>query len=280
MKRLLSLIESHSARVLGGLLVALLTGLAGPRAAHAAECIVECTSKAMCKVDNGESPEAPFAPGNIVRVKVCQRAHLHADDMSVAGLYQGERGPVQFTIKQPRATEAFGAQVPGIASAKCGIGGSCLEERDLRRKNEPGGMGADEVKFVHEGAPCALGLPCGLVMKPARMLSIFIAGGGTGSLGLTGTRGTDKSTSRYEMTGGHIDIPASALVAGGVYRYEFKAGDTAATGEFSVISGRMQRDIEDAIAESATQEPGAAALGTVRILLEENLVWDATQTAH
>jgi hypothetical protein len=269
--------------ILGLILVSLsAVAFAAPSVATAGaiDCFVQCSS-GNCVVTTPASKDGRrLAPnGASLHIEQCGEAKLEAA-AELQGQFMSARGMERFKV----ATEntPFAKLVPSIKNGICVASPKCMESRDRSRVPLVAGKGVDKVTSRRVGQPCELGLPCGPILRPAGALTFEVAGGPTsGRLRLTGVRG-NKSEQSIPLRGGRIEMPAGSLQPSGVYAYSLfdAAGTEVAAGEFSVLSGKIQADVEADMNALPGRGRGPATLDLIELLLDNELNWDAMRQAR
>jgi len=239
------------------------------------DCFVQCNS-GNCEV--GPPSNAQPAPtSRCIRtlakterpllVEACGDATLRSDGVLV-GLFMSPRGLERFKVAS--AHQPFAKLVPALSKGVCTGSPQCAEQRDRARVAAVGGKGIDGVASRRVGSPCALGLPCGAVLRPGGALAFDVQGGpASGRLRLIALRGGNGERV-VAMSDRRISLPAGSLQPGAAYAYSLfdAAGTEVAAGEFSVLSGKMQADVEADLAV-------LSSLDAIGVLLDNDLQWDA-----
>ena len=255
-----------------------------PVQAAVVDCFVICLGAGeTCDVATPAAKDPiPVTSAKRVHIERCREAAL-VRGTRLNGLFKSARGLEKFEIaaeKPGQRGQPFAALVRSLADGSCVTAFSCTESRDRVRLAAIGGKGIDASASRRVGSPCAWGLPCGTILRPSGSLTIELAAEGPadGRLRLSALRGAVGGL-EAPVASRRIALPAQALQAGAAYAYSLidTAGMEVAAGEFTVMSARMQTDVEADLDAARRGDPQGAALGVVEILLDNELYWDAMQ---
>ena len=241
----------------------------------AVDCMVVCRI-GTCKLDVAGQPMEVQQSQRLV--EKCLSAKL-LSDTALTVLFQSGRGLERFAVADKHKGTEFAQVEPRLKQAKCMNSPLCLESRDQARVAGVGGKGIDATASRRVGSPCAIGLPCGTILRPAAALPVQLADTAlAGQLQLRALRGASGSLS-LPVQGGTLTLPAGFLVAGAAYAYVLRdaAGTELAAGEFEVLSSRMQADVESDLAKASGPE---MALDRAEVLIDSKLYWDVSQAAR
>lgn len=256
----------------------------GPaQAATGPICVIQCMADPACQVGSPGSPTG-IAVRSVKRVEACDVASLISGG-GLQGIVDSPNGPKRFVIPSSATGKRFkDLHAALFATSSCGsVNPDCAEAADRARVAGVGGKGIDAVAAKRSGSPCALGLPCGTILLPASTLEVeLIAWPNDGSLRLRAVRGASGERS-LPVVQGRFQLPPGLLAAGAGYAYALvsASGAEVAAGEFSVLSARMQADVEsDLVAARPKNGDELSALDRVDVLLQNNLGWNASQIAR
>lgn len=262
---------------LSWLAVLLLAGLQGQVQASQVDCFVTCRS-GECKVDTAGGTRW-VKPNNTERIDACGTSRLTAAGQELEGRFRSARGIERFVVRD--AEKTFADLVPALARGLCTSSPACMESRDRARVAAVAGKGIGVDAARRVGAPCEIGLPCGLVMRPDGPMSVALQSGlQAGALRLVNLEsGTAREMAFRE---GRVEFPAGALAAGVAYAYSLRdaAGHEVAAGHFTVMSARMQADVDADLAALKASAPSPGSLEAIEILLDNQLDWDAQQRSR
>jgi hypothetical protein len=238
-------------------------------------CIVNTPAKAGIAVPAG--PKSTLIPH-------CAEASLLKGAV-LDGLYRSARGLENFRIKhdwRDKPAPLFSTLVPNLKNGRC-TGPACAESIDIARVAGVGGKGIDASGSRRVGQPCAIGLPCGAILRPGGALAFQMLpeAPASGRLQLTALRGARGSAS-VAVVDHRVELPPATLQGGAAYGYALfnEAGTEIAAGEFEVLSAKMQADVEADMADLKRKDPTLDSLAVIAILLDNKLEWDAFQAAR
>lgn len=259
------------------LLAAVLASMPGlaPAQSPPVDCQVICRS-AQCTVHADGKPQPVDSTPKLI--KECLSAKLVSDSLLTV-LFQSSRGLERFAVANKQQGTEFATVEPKLRQAKCMNSVLCLESRDQARVAGLGGKGIDATASRRVGSPCAIGLPCGTILRPAAALPVALADAALqGQLQLRAQRGASGSL-MLPVSAGTLTMPAGFLVAGAAYAYVLRdaAGTELAAGEFEVLSSKMQADVESDLAKTAGPDQ---ALDRAEVLIDSKLYWDVSQTSR
>jgi hypothetical protein len=208
----------------------------------------------------------------------CAKLRLLEQGEKIEGLLRG-RGRVQvFSVAK---NIDVGASVRHMGVPDCSYADrTCRDRRDVAMLAGRAGKAFDgPAGHKPAGSPCAIGLPCGLVLAPTQPWQ----------LRLEEPRAADAvlQIAALRIATGSIDVPVTAgraelapgfVRAGASYSYALKtrAGEVIAAGQFSVASAGIEADVR--AAEAAALAAGRAApTARLEALLANDLDWDVMQ---
>lgn len=259
------------------LAVLLLAGLQGQVQASQVDCFVTCRSGKCGVVTAGDT--RPVESKQTLRIDGCGTSRLAAAGQELEGRFRSARGIERFVVRD--AEKTFADLVPALARGLCTSSPACMESRDRTRVAAVAGKGIGVDAARRVGAPCEIGLPCGLVMRPDGPLSITLPSGPqAGALRLVNLE--SGASREIAVRDGRVELPAGALAAGVAYAYSLRdaAGHEVAAGNFTVMSARMQVDVDANLAALKARDPSPGSLEAIEILLDNQLDWDAQQRAR
>jgi len=253
------------------------------------ECVVRCAHGTECQV---ETPgKTVTVTAGVERLDACPRARLRkvvlpvravpgATGALLEGLVRSTTGVKRFAIGDKQVNQFFAEANPKLfANSSClGLMPQCAESRDQARTAAVAGKGIATLKFNRIGEPCAIGLPCGSVVRPANDLEIALQGFVQGRLRLAAI-GASGGAHDWPVEQGVLRLAAAALAAGTAYTYSLfdGTGKEIAAGGFEVISTKMQADVQADLDRIKAGDDAAAAFERLEILLDSGLLWDASR---
>lgn len=157
-----------------------------------------------------------------------------------------------------------------------GLSPPCGQARENARTAAKAGRGFDGASAITaKGEPCALALPCGLVLAPAGPWNVRLASPFDGRLRIAGHTAASGEIA-VSVAAGRFSLPAGRLVAGATYRYDLYDRDNraVASGEFTTASPRSSADVEMAMRQGVA-EGLPRRLALIDALVDNELHWDA-----
>jgi hypothetical protein len=260
----------------GPTLLALLLAFALRHASAAptdVDCFVQCRS-AACLLAGPGDPQTIEKGAKVKHLESCGKWRIGAADQVVEGRFRSARGVEQFVVSHPGRN--FAEAVPTLSKGLCSASRSCMESSDVARVAAVAGKGIGVGGGRRVGSPCAIGLPCGVVLRPVGALSIPLQS--SGDAGVLRVTNLDSGASQqFAVRAGLVELPPSAWLPGAAYAYSLQdaSGNVIAAGGFSVMSARMQADVEAELAALKARNPDAAGIDGIEILLDNELYWDA-----
>lgn len=246
-------------------------------------CFATCTDKDRgCSVPGAAKPDGkPIAPLDDARPQlIADCLQLKAADRSQPIKLAFRSGGKAVTA-MVQGGEAFSKKLASYQKLDCLIGDSPLCEAGAGPVPTRMGKAFDpDAPTEVAGQPCALALPCGKVGLAADG-SLRIRLGVTGLdgvLNLFPSRGQG-GTQAVEMASSSAFVPVGLLKPGETYRYRLvlRDGTTRASGEFSVLSQRAQRDSDAALEEAMKKNPGEQSQASIESLMLDGRDWEAFQ---
>jgi hypothetical protein len=255
----------------------LMAGLHGPARASQIDCFVSCRSGA-CEVHTAQGQRS-VKPGRVERIDACGQSRMAGAGQELEGRFRSARGTERFLVRE--ADKPFADLVPALTRGLCTSSPACMESRDRARVAAVAGKGIGVDAARRVGAPCETGLPCGLVLRPDGPMSIALqTGSQAGALRLVNAE--SGTTRTIAVRDSRVELPAGALAAGVAYAYSLldAAGQELAAGHFTVMSARMQADVDADLAALRAKDPSLGSLEAIEILLDNQLDWDAQQRSR
>ena len=242
--------------------------------AFATDCWLRCDGAASCKVAPNITVGADFSTPQVA----CSTLGLVELGSRVEGMLRN-RGKVQvFAVAR---NQNVGAVVREYGSSDCAFADrTCRERRDQNMLAGRAGKAFDgPAGHKPAGAPCAIGLPCGLVLTPSKTWQWRVdeAGAANGSVEISALR-MATGTVNAPVRDGRVEIAAGFIRVGGTYSYALKSasGDVLAAGQFSAAAAAIEADVVAAEREALAAGRSAATARLEALLLNE-LDWDAMQ---
>lgn len=259
------------------LMLALLAAL--PMPLWATDCFLRCTSKQSCTVPplTEKVTAQPTMPA-----MSCHELGVAADD-DVEGMTKSKGRVLVFAAKQAAGSvgESMKRVVGGTSSECVSPSRACREQRDVAMLAGRSGKAFDKLPAEHapKGSPCAIGLPCGLVLTQAQGWSLRLDEPRAASalLQITGLRMATGSVD-LPVRNGRVDVAPGFVRAGATYSYALKtaAGEVIAAGLFSAAAPAIEADVRSA--EAAALAAGRTAESArLEALLANDLDWDVMQ---
>jgi len=241
------------------------------------ECVVRCARGNDCRVQaQGKAVEVGVSG---ITIGGCPAAELKAGTL-LEGLVRTTTGVKRFSINKEQVNLSFDrVNTQLFANASClGTLPACAESRDQARTAAAAGKGIATIKFNRQAEPCAMGLPCGSVMRPSAAQEVRLRGFAQGRLRLTAI-GAGTPARDWPVEQGVLRLDATAMSAGTAYAYSLfdTSGKEVAAGGFEVLSTKMQADVQAELDRVKAADEGAAALQRLEILLDSELLWDASR---
>lgn len=265
-------------------LVLATAALAGPASAAAAKLPVDCfllCPEGRCTITQGNPAKSRvLEQGRVNLVEQCAQVRL-VDGSPLEGRFMSSRGVERFVVTAADKDKdaSFGTLVASLARGLCAAGPVCSEARDGVRVAGVGGKGIDHVASRRVGTPCAWGLPCATILRPSVVdFQLEPGAPAQGRLVFKGLRQV-KGEWSAPVQDGRVAWPADMVQPGAAYAYSLfdAAGLELAAGEFSVLSTKMQADVEAELAQALRTPADAGPLGRAAVLLDNDLAWDARQ---
>jgi hypothetical protein len=252
---------------------ALLAFAAGPAAAR--DCWLRCDGAPRCDVALPSAPPLQVPAQFSTPPVPCASLGLVEQGDRVEGMVR-HRGKVQvFAVARQ---QDVGAAVRQFGAAECSYSDrACRERRDQGMLAGRAGKAFDGPPgHKPTGTPCAIGLPCGVVLAPAQPWSLRIddaqADGGT--LQIAALRNASGQID-VPVRGGRAAVAPGFVRAGASYSYALtsRAGTVIAAGQFSAAAPAIESDVQQA--EQAARAAGrSVAAARLEALLANELDWD------
>lgn len=253
-----------------------------PTAARANDCWLRCEGTAECQVEVSNASPIKVNGRFEVPPSPCSKLGMLMSGTRVEGMARTKNGEVM-----PFA--AVGEQKVSVAFGKLGLvdcaysDKGCREQRDKAMIAGRAGKAFDgPAGHKPSGTPCAIGLPCGVVLAPPQAWSLRIEDprAAEATLQITALRNATGSVDVAVRDGG-VQVPAGFVRAGASYSYALssRGGEVIAAGQFSAAAPAIEADLraEESKALAAGLSPLAARL---KALLVNELDWDAMQFAQ
>jgi hypothetical protein len=236
------------------------------------DCFVKCRS-AVCLLSGPGDPQT-ITGAKVTHLKSCGKWRIDADKQVIEGRFRSARGVEQFVVSKPG--RSFADAVSSLSKGLCSASPSCMETSDVARVAAIAGKGIGIGGIRRVGSPCDIGLPCGVVMRPAGALSIPLQFKGDAGV-LRVINQESGASQQFAVQAGLVELPPSAWLPGAAYAYSLQdsSGNVIAAGQFSVLSARMQADVEAELAALRAKSPDAADIDGIEVLLDNELFWDA-----
>jgi hypothetical protein len=262
--------------------------LAGPAAAQtrpaSVECMVRCaqgTPGGVCRVRESGGSGAPEVKNLTLKeprlIRHCPEAML-VEQGVLEALVRSAGGVKRFLVKEPNKSFRSVA-APLFATASClGADPACLESRDQMRVAGVGGKGIGTLVQRRIGEPCSLGLPCGSILRPSSTVVLSLTGAPPDGELRASQRAEGAAVRRWRIEGGRLSLEPDFFQNGMEYVYELVDGaqTVVAAGGFSVVSGKMQLEVQDELGKLGGQR---SRWDVLEILLDNNLLWDAQRVS-
>lgn len=248
--------------------------------AFATDCWLRCENQPECRVEGIKDPvpqTRPITPG-----------------AACASLGKVLVGRIEALVRaRGRVNVVLLAQQDDLATLTLRAGGkpdcspldrACREGRDRAMQAGRAGKAFDPtVGHKPAGLPCAIGLPCGVVLAPTAPWSFALdePRAADAVLQVAALRMAGAGSIEVPVRNGSVVIEPGFLRAGASYSYQLRAagGEVIAAGQFSVASTQIEKDLRDA--EAAALAAGRApATARLEALLVNELDWDAMQLSR
>jgi hypothetical protein len=241
--------------------------------ASATDCWLRCESQPECRLANVPRPIPQDRA--IIPSESCQRLGKVTDGRVEALL----RVKGRVNVLMMALSEDLGVALAKAGTPDCAFTEKpCRERRDLAMLAGRAGKAFDgPAGHKPAGSPCAIGLPCGVVLAPAQGWALRIdeprAAGGT--LQITALR-MATGTVDVAVADARTTVPAGFVRAGASYSYALKsaAGEVIAAGQFSAAAAGIEADVRAAEKDALTAGR-AAPTARLEALLANDLDWDA-----
>lgn len=260
-------------------ILAVLASLAAAPAL-ATDCWLRCANQAECRVHGVKDPIPQSRP-------ITPSASCASLGKVVAGRIEAlvrARGRVNVVFLGPEEDLATLSVRAGGKPDCSPLDRACREGRDRAMQAGRAGKPFDpSVGHKPTGSPCAIGLPCGVVLAPAApwVFRLEEPRAADAVLQVAAMRMAGAGSIDVPVRDGAVAIEPGFLRAGASYSYLLRTagGEVIAAGQFSVASTQIEKDLRDA--EAAALAAGRApATARLEALLVNELDWDAMQLSR
>lgn len=246
---------------------------AGP--ARANDCWLRCEGATPCTVSRASASSQDVPITFTTPDSSCAELRRVEKGERVEGMLRSRGKVALFSVARD---QDVGAAVRLLGAGDCAFNSrACRERRDQAMLAGRGGKAFDGASgHAPAGAPCAIGLPCGLVLAPTQPWSLRIDDprAADATLQVAALRNAS-GTIDVAVRDRRAAIAPGFVRAGASYSYALTArgGAVIAAGQFSAAAAAIENDVRDT--EQAALKAGrSAAAARLEALLLSELDWD------